>query len=105
MITDERANEAFHWLENNTANIGRTRATMERTEILRKRARKRAFIDAPDGSVAAKEAYAETHNDVVVADDAYIAAVLEFETTRAKQQLETIALDVWRTECANRRRA
>ncbi len=104
MITDERANEAFHWLENNTANIGRTRAAMERTEILRKRARKRAFIGAPEGSVASKEAYAEIHDDVIKADDAYIAAVSEFETIKAKQQLETIALDVWRTECANRRR-
>lgn len=104
MITDERANEAFHWLENNTVKIGRTRADMERTEILRKRARKRAFIEAPEGSVAAKEAYAEIHADVIKADDAYITAVTEFETTKAKQQLESIALDVWRTECANRRR-
>ena len=105
MITDQRANEAFHWLENNTSKIGAAKAELERSEILRKRARKKAFLGAPEGAVAFKEATAETDAEVEKADDRYIAAVLAWENMRAKQDLETIALDVWRTESANRRRA
>lgn len=104
MITDKRAEEAFHWLNDNTGVIGRARGAMERTEILRKRTRKRAFVGAPEGSVALKEAHAELHEDVLKADDEYIKAVTEFETLKARQQVEALALDVWRTESANRRR-
>jgi hypothetical protein len=104
VITDKRAEEAFDWLNDNTASIGAAKAELERSEILRKRARKRAFLSAPEGAVAAKEAFAETHSDVMTADDRYVEAVLDWETKRARQELETIALDVWRTESANRRR-
>lgn len=106
MITDDRAQEAFQWLNANTGAIGIARAELERSEILRKRARKRAFVDAPDGStVAAREALAELAPFVLEADDRYIKAVEVFESMKARQQIETIALDVWRTESANRRRA
>lgn len=105
MITDDRAQEAFQWLNANTGVIGQARGAYERTEILRKRTRKRAFIEAPDGSVASKEAHAELHPDVVKADENYIEAVTIFETLKARQQVEALALDVWRTESANRRRS
>jgi hypothetical protein len=104
MITDERADQAFHWLNDNTGVIGRARGAMERTEILRKRTRKRAFVGAPDGSVASKEAQAELHVDVIKADEEYVTAVIEFETLKGRQQVEVLAIDVWRTEAANRRR-
>lgn len=104
MISDKRADEAFDWLNDNTGVIGRARGAMERTEILRKRTRKRAFIGAPDGSVASKEAHAELHEDVIKADEEYVTAVIEFETLKSRQQVEAMAIDVWRTESANRRR-
>jgi hypothetical protein len=104
MITDERADQAFHWLNDNTGVIGRARGGQERTEILRKRTRKRAFIAAPEGSIASKEAHAELHPDVIKADEEYIEAVTLFETLKARQQVEAMAIDVWRTEAANRRR-
>lgn len=104
MITDQRADEAFEWLNNNTGVIGRARGAMERTEILRKRTRKRAFVGGPEGSVALKEAHAELHPDVIKADEEYVAAVIEFETLKGRQQVEAMAIDVWRTESANRRR-
>jgi hypothetical protein len=106
VITDARAQEAFHYLNDNTGTIGAAKAELERSEILRKRARKRAFLGAPEGStVAQKEAMAELDADVIQADERYVAAVLEYEQTKAKHEIEGIALDVWRTESANRRRA
>lgn len=104
MITDARAEQAFEYLRDHTAAIGQAKADLERAEILRKRVRKRFFLTA-EGPVAVREAFAEVQPDTERADDDYIRAVGEYETIRATHQMETIALDVWRTESANRRRA
>lgn len=104
MITEQRAEEAFEFLRDSTDRIGSARGAFVRAEILRKRTRKRVFV-ASEGSVAQREALAEIHEEVAKIDDQYIEAVVAFETLRAKRDIETIALDVWRTESANRRRA
>lgn len=103
MITDDRAQQAFDYLYDSTARIGESKAELERSEILRKRVRKRVFIEST-GTVAERDAHAEGHPDTHAADDRYIRAVQDFESLRAKRDIETIALDVWRTEQANRRR-
>lgn len=105
MITDARAEEAFEYLRDTTAEIGAAKGELKRAEILCKRTRKRLFLAAPEGAVAQREAFAEIHEDTVAADERYAKALVEFETIQAKREVETIALDVWRTECANRRRA
>lgn len=105
MISDQRADEAFEYLRDTTEAIGAAKAELERSEILRKRTRKRLFLGAPDGSVAMREAFAEVQGDTEAADDRYVEAVSAFEALRARRDVETIALDVWRTESANRRRA
>lgn len=105
LITDKRAEEAFERLRDTVAEIGAAKSELERTEILRKRARRRQFLTAPAGTVAEREAYAETAPDVGEADERYVKAVQEYESLKAMRELETIALEVWRTECANRRRA
>lgn len=105
MISDDRADEAFNYLVDTTEKIGAAKAELERSEILRKRVRKRVFLGAPEGPIAQREAVAEVSEDVLTVDDRYIKAIYEFETLRAKRDIETIALEVWRTESANRRRA
>ena len=104
VISDQRAEQAFEFLRDSTERIGAARGAYERAEIMRKRVRKRAFVGA-EGSVAQREALAEIEPEVQAADDQYIEAVVAFETLRAKRDIETIALDVWRTESANRRRS
>lgn len=104
MITDQRAEEAFEFLRDSTGAIGAAKAELERSEILRKRVRRRFFV-AFEGSVAQREAQAETMSDTEAADERYVQAVSAYESLRARRELETIALDVWRTESANRRRA
>ena len=105
VISDQRAEQAFEFLRDSTERIGAARGAYERAEIMRKRVRKRAFVGAEGSSVAQREALAEINEDVQQADDQYIEAVVAFETLRAKRDIETIALDVWRTESANRRRS
>jgi hypothetical protein len=104
MISDERAEQALEYLQSTTGKIGEAKAELERSEILRKRIRKRVFL-ASTGTVAEREAHAECNEDVQFSDDRYIVAIQEWESLRAKRDIETIALDVWRTESANRRRA
>jgi hypothetical protein len=104
MITDERAQEAFHWLNDNTSAIGKARAELERSKILAKRVRQRLMLTV-EGTVAVREASADVAPDAEAADERYCDAVASFESLKAKQELETIALEVWRTECANRRRS
>lgn len=104
MITDQRAEQALEYLLSTTGQIGDAKGRLERAEILRKRVRKRHFLTAT-GTVAVREAEAECQSDAEEADDEYILAVAAYETLRARRDIESIALDVWRTESANRRRA
>lgn len=104
MISDERAEEALEFLRDTVGQIGKNKGWLERSEIMRKRVRKRIFL-ASTGTVAERDALAETHPEVGDADECYIEALTAYESLRAKRDIETIALDVWRTESANRRRA
>lgn len=104
MISDVRAEAAFEYLRETTDMIGAAKGALERSEILRKRARKRLFL-ANSGTIAEREALAESSSEVQKADDHYIEAITVYESLRAKRDIETIALEVWRTESANRRRA
>lgn len=104
MITDQRANEAFEYLRDTTDAIGAAKGELERSEILRKRVRKRHFLCA-EGPVAQREAQAEINPEVEAVDERYVKAVTAFAALSARRDVETIALDVWRTESANRRRA
>jgi hypothetical protein len=103
VITDERAEQAFDYLQSTTGTIGDAKARLERSEIMRKRVRKKHFLTG-EGTVAVREAQAETRAEVQEADDEYIESIAAYETLRARRDIETIALDVWRTESANRRR-
>lgn len=104
MITDARADEAFDWLNSHTKALGEAKAELERAKILQKRVRNRLFLLA-EGSVEARKAAADTDEEAQKADERYCKAVEVYESMTATQSVETIALDVWRTESANRRRA
>lgn len=103
MITDERAEQALEYLQSTTGKIGEAKAELERSEILRKRVRRKYFLTT-EGTVAVREAEAECRVEVQEADDRYCEAVAAYESLRARRDIETITLDVWRTESANRRR-
>lgn len=104
MITDLRAEEAFEFLRDSVGGIGAAKAELERAEIMRKRVRRKHFITT-EGTVTLREAIAENMPDTEAADERYVQAVSAYESLRARREIEAIALDVWRTEAANRRRA
>lgn len=104
VITDARAEEAFEFLRDTVQQIGDAKGELERSEIMRKRVRRKHFVTT-EGSVALREAQAENMPDTEAADERYVKAVSAYESLRARREIEAIALDVWRTEAANRRRA
>jgi hypothetical protein len=74
------------------------------SEILGKRCRSRLFVSG-EGSVEARKAAAEGHQDTIQADDALVAATLTFEALKARRSRAEIVIDVWRTLEASRRKS
>lgn len=75
-----------------------------RCEILSKRSRARVFV-TETGSVEMRKAAAEGHSDVISADDALVAATLEYEGLKARRSRAEIVIDVFRTLEASRRKS
>jgi len=83
--------------------FGEAKGSVERYEILRKRAHQRAFVNA-EGTVAERNAEATISDDVEALDDAYIAALIRYETLKAKRQHAELCIEVWRTVESSRRK-
>jgi hypothetical protein len=97
---------ALQFLTESCDAIAAAKSELERSEILRKRVRKRHFLEADSKlSVAAREALAEVHEDTAKVDNRYIAALTAYEALKAKRELQVILVDVWRTTAASRRQA
>ena len=79
------------------------KAEQERANIRCKRVRQRVFLGA-SGTVAERNAVAETDGSTEEADRIYCDAMEEFEKLKARRQREEIVIDVFRTLSANLRR-
>ena len=101
---EERLGMAMGFLADTDDEYAEAKANVERSEILRKRARARCFLLA-DGSVEQRKATTETAADVANADDSYVSAVEVFEKLRAKRERAELVIDVWRSLEASRRKA
>lgn len=104
IITESTLEGALNYLASSDVSSAEAKASVERTEILRKRARARCYL-LTDGTVGERQARVEIAADVVAADDAYIAAVREFETLKAKRERANIVVRVYQTLEASRRLA
>ena len=102
-LNEDKVAEVLTYLSVTDAESAAAKAQLESTEILRKRVRARHFLTS-DGSVAERNAEAETHDEVEAADDAYIKALTEFEKLKAHRQRGELIIDVWRSLEASRRR-
>src|SRR5581483_9212275 len=76
-LTPDDCDGALQFLEETCDAIAAAKAELERSAILAKRTRKRIFVTA-EGSVAQREAVAETHVDVISADCRHVEAISEF---------------------------
>lgn len=103
MIDEAKMERALHHLAKTDDEYARAKMDLERAEILRKRTRSRVFLTEA-GTVAERNAAAETSDDVGTADDAYIAAIGKYEGLKASRQRAELIIEVWRSLNAARRR-
>lgn len=101
-LTDKDCDDALEFLGDTCELIADAKAELERSEILRKRTRKKHFLSG-SGTVAERDANADMHEESHEADDRYIKAIGAYEALRAKRELRVIQVDVYRTQCASRR--
>jgi hypothetical protein len=95
---------AMNWLAESDTDYAIAKTDVLRAEIVCKRARARIFMTG-DGSIEARKMAAETHTEVIEADEELLRATLGYESLRAKRQRAEIVIDVWRSCEASRRRS
>jgi hypothetical protein len=94
---------AMDFLAETDIRFAETKTRLMQTEILCKRVRARVFVNE-EGAIELRKAKAEANGDVVDADKDYVAAMLDFETLKARRSRAEIVIDVWRTLEASRRK-
>jgi hypothetical protein len=102
MIPDERAESALRYLAETDESCAAAKMDMERFEWKAKATRQQIFMHVT-GTVAERNAKAETHADVSTAMDSYFLAVAAYSKMANKRETARITLDVWRSLQANRR--
>lgn len=102
MISEERLTLALTYLATTDRDLADLRAEVLRSEYLVKTQRQFAFL-AAEGNNEERKASAETSGKVIEAQEHHVGAVANYERIRAKRETESLVIDVWRSENANRR--
>lgn len=93
----------MNYLATTDQSYSERRADLQLSEIICKRVRARIFLTG-DGSVEQRKAVAETNEEVVAADMAYINALRSYESIKARRQRAELVIDIWRSLEASRRK-
>ena len=102
-ISDDKAEEAVGVIARNADLIGSLRGQKAYLEHHLKVARAQAFL-LVSGTVAEREAIAQTDETVIAKIDEYRDVVTELETILTKFKAAELCIEVWRTQAANSRR-
>jgi hypothetical protein len=94
---------AMEFLADTDQPYAEAKTNLLRAEIMAKRARARIFVIGA-GSVEQRKADAESHSEVIAADEGLCSATLEFEALKARRSRAEIVIDVWRSVEASRRK-
>ena len=103
-ITQEQMEEALSYLADTDEPCASLRADMERAEWKAKRTKQAIFMIA-DGSVADRNATADTSPDTEAAYEAYFKKIHEFDAMKNKRATNAIVFEAWRSLNSNRRQA
>jgi hypothetical protein len=102
MIDEKRLENALTFLATTDEPCAALRADMERAEF-RAKASKAAQFKLLEGSVADRNASAESSPETAAAYDLYFATLHKYEAMKNKRATEAIVVDTWRSMNANRR--
>jgi len=101
-VTQSRMEEALEYLSDTDEACAELGADMERAEFRAKRTKSTVFTLSA-GSVAERNALADTHPDTEAAYEKYFEAHRKFNAMRNKRGTESIVVETWRSLNANRR--
>jgi hypothetical protein len=103
-IIQEDAEAASEWIRDNANNYAKAKAERIMCEEWRKTQKALLFQQAPQGSIADREAYAYAHADYQKVLEGLKAAVVEEERLKWLMTAAELRIDIWRTtEASNRR--
>jgi len=102
LISNERAEQALHYLAETDESCGAAKAHQERMEYKAKAVRQQVFL-LEQGTVAERQARAEVDHDYQSVLQQYFHAIKTYSAINNKRETERIVLDTWRTVQANRR--
>jgi|SRR5688572_1661313 len=102
MISDERAEKALTYLAETDLKAAELKADVERCEYKLK-AMKAAVFKHSSGTVAERQAEAETDSRVEFEWKDHVEAIKAYSAVHNKRQTEALVIEVWRSVQANRR--
>ena len=101
-VTRERAEAALHFLAHSDIEVATLKVAAKRGELAFKRT-KAAIFKIADGSVADRNSLAETASEAVAAEEAWLAAELEYEGLRNQRSTAVLVFEMFRSLEASRR--
>lgn len=102
MISDARVEKAVEFLRDSSDEHAQASGAIKMYEYKIKRAKALAFM-AADGSIALREAIAETSKEVAQAVDEYREMIVKERLIRDQREAAGLLIEVWRTMQANNR--
>lgn len=103
-ITQDRMEQALKRLAETDEECAALRADMERAEWKAKRTKSAVFLHS-EGSVAVRNALAETSTETETAYEKYFSAMREHDKLKNERATEVIVFEAWRSLNSNRRQA
>jgi hypothetical protein len=104
IVSDQNVSDALTYLADNPHPIAIARKAVTDAENAAKHAFAKAFLSA-EGAVEARRAKAETSDEYQEAKANESAAILDFETHKARCRAAEMLIEIWRSENANARAA
>ena len=104
MISDDRAEKAVEFFRDNACDLAAARAKAKYLDHKRKVIRSISFADR-SGTIAEREAWAESSEEYIAILEEYRAAVYEAERLSTLLKGAELTIEVWRTQNANNRKA
>ena len=103
IISDARLQKALTFLAETDEECGLRRGRMEGASLYLKTMKSAAMLDSKMKTQGDREADAYQNNDYLAAVERYQNAVADYESMRCKRATETLVVEVWRSQNANRR--
>jgi len=102
MINKDRLQQALTYLAETDEECGKLRADHARAEFKAKSINKTIFKNITNGSIADRQAEADTDEVYFQAKQAEFDAFFKYESMKNKRITQTIIVDVWRSLNAGR---